>query len=190
MEESACWKRVKRRGSMAAGMPMPVSRTRKTSSLRPSGIMWAESVTLTSPRGVNLIALPTRLKRTCRSRAPSARMVSGTPGSQWRVSTRPVSVAVGRMTRMTASRTARGAVGGGGPQGAGDGVGGGDGLGRCGSKLDLAGLELRETENVIQAGQQTLAGLAKGRDAVALFRREIVVEKQIRRADHAVHRRA
>src|SRR5256885_522672 len=53
-------------------MPMPVSRTVNRRSTSPSGAAapTTSARTTTSPASVNLMALPTRLSRTCRSRRP------------------------------------------------------------------------------------------------------------------------
>ena len=81
VEASACAKASKMTRLLSAGMPMPVSAmaTRKVTA---SGVTASASTcTETSPRSVNLIALPTRLRRIWPSRPVSPIRSSGT--SAW-----------------------------------------------------------------------------------------------------------
>ena len=59
-------------------------------------------------------------------------------------------------------------------------------------RLDVhaAGLDLREIEDVVDDGQQRVAGFADRRDVVALLGVERGVEQQSAHADDGVHRRA
>ena len=59
-------------------------------------------------------------------------------------------------------------------------------------RLDVhaPGLDLREVEDVVDDGEQRVAGLADGADVVALLGVERRVEQQAAHADHRVHRRA
>ena len=78
VDPSACsngWKMV---CNLSAGMPMPVSET-ATCSVTASGVdSSTETAAMTSPRSVNLMALPTRLTRTWRRRPESPIKRSGT----------------------------------------------------------------------------------------------------------------
>ena len=56
--------------------------------------------------------------------------------------------------------------------------------------LELAGLDLREVEDVVDDRQQRLAGVADRLRVVALAGVEVGLEQQIGHADDAVHRRA
>ena len=65
-----------RRRCLSGGMPMPVSVTAKCSATASGSIDCGSTCTTTSPRSVNLIALPTRFMSTCRSRpgSPTSRV--------------------------------------------------------------------------------------------------------------------
>ena len=56
--------------------------------------------------------------------------------------------------------------------------------------LDLAGLELRDIENVIDDGEQRIAGFAHDLRVVALLLIELRPEQQVGHAENRVHRRA
>ena len=71
------------------GMPMPVSATRKPSTTAPASSASFSTCTTTSPWSVNLIAFPTRLTSTWRSRGASPTRRSGTSGAMRPVSSRP-----------------------------------------------------------------------------------------------------
>ena len=82
IEESAWVKVWKIESSFSGAIPIPVSRTEKRSSRSPCPSSPAFSiVTATSPRCVNLIALPTRLISTWRSLSASPTSRVGTSGS-------------------------------------------------------------------------------------------------------------
>ena len=59
-------------------MPGPVSRTLNPSKASPAGPLSRVTWTCTSPRPVNLMALPIKFNSTCRTRAPSVSIKSGT----------------------------------------------------------------------------------------------------------------
>ena len=58
-----------------------------------------------------------------------------------------------------------------------------------GFQLEPARLDLREVQDVVDQGEQRLAGLAHRLRVLALLRRQRRVEQQPRHADHPVHRR-
>ena len=72
-----------------AAIPIPVSRTEKRSSAAPSPTSSTLTVSTTSPRSVNLIALPSRLMSTWRSRTGSPIRRLGTSGRASASSSRP-----------------------------------------------------------------------------------------------------
>ena len=90
VEASACVNASNNTSSLSAAMPMPVSRTSKrtVASASPSSTRLTD--TATSPLSVNLMALPTRLVRTCRSRPGSPRSADGTSASTSAVSSSPL----------------------------------------------------------------------------------------------------
>ena len=59
-----------------------------------------------------------------------------------------------------------------------------------GLEAQLAGLDLREVENVVDDGQQRVGRALDGRREAALARIELGIEQQLGHAEHAVHRRA
>ena len=59
-----------------------------------------------------------------------------------------------------------------------------------GIELELARLDLREVEDVVDDRQQRLAGGGDRLGVLALRLVELGVEQQLAHADHAVHRRA
>ncbi len=128
--------------------------------------------TTTPPAWVNLIALPTRLSSTWRSR----------PGSP--VTTRG-HVRLDRRSRQLEAL----APGRAGPAGR-------DVLDDRAQvevdrlQLELARLDLREVQDVVDDAEQRLARPPNRLGVLALLRRERRVEQQARHADHAVHRRA
>ena len=58
------------------------------------------------------------------------------------------------------------------------------------TRRQLAGLDLREVEDVVDDAEQVLAGALDLRDVVALLGVERGLERQVRHADDRVHRRA
>ena len=82
--ELSAWKKApKMRACLAGGMPMPVSETSNSSRTSPSRRSSRFTWRATSPRSVNLMALPTRLTTICRRRPASPMSESGTSGSTW-----------------------------------------------------------------------------------------------------------
>ena len=59
-----------------------------------------------------------------------------------------------------------------------------------GLDVELAGLDLREVEDVVDDGQQRRAGVVDLADVVALLGGELGLEREVRQADDGVHRRA
>ena len=59
-------------------------------------------------------------------------------------------------------------------------------------RLDVhaPGFDFREIEDIVDDGQQRVAGFADGGDVVVLLGVEFCVEQQSTHADHGVHRRA
>ena len=95
-------------------------------------------VTTTSPRSVNLTALDSRLSSTCRSRVASPTMPAGTPSSTRQPSSSSFSAARGRDESSASSTQSRRSNG-------------------CALELELAGLDLREVEDVVDDVQQRVA---------------------------------
>ena len=129
----------------SVGMPMPVSRTARRISERASSSRSATSavdVTATSPRSVNLMALPTRLSSTCRMRSGVAdRCRPGSVGRHVAGELEPLVVgararAVFSAPRSSCSRRSK----------------------RHRLEVELARLDLREVEDVVDDRQQRLAG--------------------------------
>ena len=171
VELSAWMKGWKSRASVCASMPMPVSvtstRTRVPSSLRRGGDPHGRR----RPRSVNLTALETRLMTTWRRRAASPRSQPGSSPSAATSSSMPFARATGEQHRAAlGDRLAQREVGR--------------------RELDLAGLDLRVVEDVVDDQQQPLAGGAHDLRVLALLRVERRVEQQPGHADHAVERRA
>ena len=102
VELSAWVKASKMLACLSAAMPMPSSDTSK-----PSTTPWAElsctrTLRDTSPRGVNLIALPIRLVSTWRSRPGSPSSSCGTSCSISQVNSRPPTSALSARIRVVA----------------------------------------------------------------------------------------
>ena len=151
---------------------MPVSAISKRSraaSFRRDGR--GATVTDTLPCSVNLIAFPTRLSRTWRSRVGSPQKPDRPTGSiaSWR------SIRFSRAFRPEQTD------------------GGFDHLDQieidC-LELDLPGFELGDVENVVDQGQQRLGAVMHGDRAVALFRVELGLQQQRVHPEDAVHRGA
>ena len=99
-----------KRSRSSAAMPMPVSITSSTSSARsPSDT--TRACNATCPRGVYLMALPTRLMRICRRRSGSVLIFAGSSVSLTTVSSSPRSAARGSIKTPTSSSTVVGSVG-------------------------------------------------------------------------------
>ena len=108
MPASAWVKGVNKRASASPAMPMPVSRTSTRRRSPASVTSSARTRTATSPRSVNLIALPTRFNSTCsmRSPSPSSRPGGSAGGSMRRVRPLPCAACPIRLSTL-ASRAAR-----------------------------------------------------------------------------------
>ena len=75
---------------LSAGMPMPCRGRRSAGRpRRPACSSSRHAGRRPRPRSVNLMALPTRLTSTCRSRPGSPTSASGTSGATWQASSRP-----------------------------------------------------------------------------------------------------
>ena len=86
-------------------MPSPVSVTAAESAIGPPAASGgvASTVSDTCPASVNLIALPSRLRRIWRSRVTSPTTTRGVPGRMSPTSSRPFSVARAAMSSSAAS---------------------------------------------------------------------------------------
>ena len=92
-------------------MPRPVSRTR-TCTFTPSPSCGSGATsTVTSPRSVNLIELPTRLRSTCPSRPGSPTRPSGTSGATRYASSSPLACASGATVLRVSATVSRSANG-------------------------------------------------------------------------------
>ena len=80
VELSAWLKASKTSRCFSGGMPIPVSETSTCRVTLPSPSASGPTVTTTSPRSVNLMALVSRLRRICRSFSGSARTTCGSSG--------------------------------------------------------------------------------------------------------------
>ena len=151
---------------------MPVSRTEKVSStLDPRRSACELTVSTTSPASVNFTALESRFSMIWRSR-----VTSPTNGG------RDVAFEHVGGVQMLFDGARRDEV-----------ERGFDALAQVeGLRLDVhaAGFDLREVQDVVDDGQQRVAGFADGRDVVVLLGVELGVEQQPAHADHRVHRRA
>ena len=127
-------------------------------------------VSWTKPRSVNLRALLTRLLTTWRSRTGSPMIRRGAAGS-----TR-------RRGRGSFARALR--------EQAGHGLGHSSTSTGTLFELQLAGLDLREVEDVVDDRQQALARLGDHLGEAALARRHVACRQQLGHHHDAVHRRA
>jgi len=93
VDPSACVNDSKMLPSLSGGMPMPVSATEKHSPTSFSPSVSRSTRNSTSPRCVNLIALPIRFTTTCRSLPGSPTSSSGTSWAMRHTSSRPFSCA-------------------------------------------------------------------------------------------------
>ena len=156
----------------SAGMPIPVSRTAKRSSTRPSRSGPGSTSRLTSPRGVNLMALSSRLTRIWRRRAGVAldgRRERPSATRQWRAS--PLLCAFGRQDPhrlvQALAQDERG-----------------------GLDLQLAGLDLRDVQDVVDHAEQRRAAAAGRGHVLPLGRRERGLEEEAHHPQHGVQRGA
>ena len=172
VEPSACANASKISRCFSGGMPMPVSLTEKASvdaSLRPARRL--ATSTSTSPAAVNLIALPTRLTITCRSRAASPTTSGGTSGATRETSSSPFWCARTPRVRSVSPMSSRRSNG-------------------SGHEVEPAGLDAREVQQVVDQAEQRLGRVLERRQVLALHAPQRRVEQQLRHADHRVHRRA
>ena len=165
--------RTRRRcsSSLSCGMPMPVSVTRNRRVTSSAVSRSTATSRITSPLSVNLIAFPTRLRITCRSRPGSPTTASGTSGAMRHASSSPFLGGAGRQQLDAVfHRVAE--------------------VERCPIEREAPGVDLRHVEDVVDDRQQRLGGLSGRADVVALLSREPGVEREVRHADDRVHRRA
>src|SRR6218665_939450 len=165
-------------------MPSPVSRTAKRSRA-PARMSSAVPTSMaTSPRAVNLIALPIRLCSTCliRDASPSAWR-----GSVWLMRSEnasPLSRAVPPRRRATFSAARRAA------EQAADFVDGLAQVDRAGIDGQLARFDAGEIEDVVDQREQMAARAGHDGDLLALLRVERRALEQLGHAEDAVQRRA
>ena len=108
VEASAWEKGWNRRAATSGEMPMPVSVTSKRTSAESGRLLGrARTCTITSPRSVNLTALPTRFSRTWRSRPGSPADRAGTSGRPVAASSRPLACARSASSPTTSSTASR-----------------------------------------------------------------------------------
>ena len=119
------------------------------STARSLDFLRTDTATTTSPRSVNLIALPTRLTSTWRSRPESPIRASGTSGAIRQASSRPLACArSARVCKVSSSASRR-------PNGA-------------SVEAQLAGLDLGEVEDVVDDRQQRLGRALDQAEVLAL----------------------
>ena len=124
--------------------------------------------TTTSPSSVNLMALPTRLSSTCRSRPASPTRASGTSGCTWQTSSSPFLWArTARARRVSPDRRPQREVG------------------RV--QLQLAGLDLGEVEQVVDDAEQVVGRGLDRLQALPLVLGQRRVEGQLGHAEDGVH---
>ena len=185
---SACWNASKISMCLSAGMPMPVSVTRKATT------PWAGSAaaarrrrswkmarggagrtsSVTDPLSVNLTALDSRLLRTCSRRWRSVSSSAGAPWSTLTVRVRPFWSVRGR--------NARRQIGG--------QIGESEGRRR---QLHLPRLDLGQVEDVADEGEQVGAGAVDAAGELDLLVGEVavrVVGQELGQDEQAVQRRA
>ena len=152
-------------------MPVSVTATCSTPSSA-VGRTPSRHGTTTSPFSVNLIALPTRLTSTWRSRPESAiKRVRARRTGRRRCSSSPFSWARSasasqRVVERVAQRELRRV------------------------EVKLARFDLREVEDVVDELQQRVRRALHHAEILALLRRQLGVERELGHADDAVHRRA
>ena len=151
VEPSAWAKASKISSCLSRGMPMPVSATRKPSTTAPASSASFSTCTTTSPCSVNLIALPTRLTRTWRSRGASPTRRSGTSGAMRPASSRPFWCARRPSVRRVSPRASRGSN-------------------SAGRSSKPPRLDLREVEDVVDEPQERLRRVLEGDHVLPLLR--------------------
>ena len=130
---------------------MPVSATRKPSTTAPASSASFSTCTTTSPWSVNLIALPTRLTSTWRSRGASPTRRSGTSGAMRPASSRPFWWARRPSVRRVSPRASRRS----------------NSVGRSSKPPRL---DLREVEDVVDEPEQRFRRVLEGDHVLALPR--------------------
>ena len=156
----------------AGDVPTPESETRTRRVARPaSSASSRPTCTRTKPTLVNFTALPSRFTSTCRRRAGSAMILDGQPH-----------VLIPHDVEVLLVRA--------------DGDGAEGVVHHRGQvewhvlHFDPAGLDARQVHHVVHHRDDGLGRTADGLEIVPLGRRERRVERQLRHAQHAVHRRA
>ena len=171
VDPSAWLKASKMCACLFSGMPMPVSVTENCSFVDPACLESSRTAITMRPRSVNLSALPTRLVSTCFSRTGSPTTALGRPGARSVLSSSPFFAACGRQQLHDVGHCAGQAE-------------------RNRLELQLARLDLREVEDVVEDREQRLRRIAHRAEAVLLIRRQLGVQGHGRHADDPVHRRA
>ena len=169
VEPSAWAKASKISSCLSRGMPIPVSATRKPSTTAPASSDCFSTCTTTSPRSVNLMALPTRLTRTWRSRGPSPTRRSGTSGAIRPASSRPFWCARRPSVRRVSPRVSRRSN-------------------SAGFEVEPPRLDLREVEHVVDEPEERLRRVLEGEQVLPLLGGEGRVEQQLGHPDDGVHR--
>ena len=158
-------------GICSAGMPIPVSVTLHRSRTRSRVADAIDTAIETRPSSVNLTALPARLSSTWRRRPPSASTRAGHVGPTAAVHLQPL---------LRGHR----------PQQADDVVHQGADVDPLRHEIELARLDLREVEDVVDDRQQRLRRPERDAHPLALLVGERLLEQQLEHAGDAVHRRA
>ncbi len=172
VDMSACEKGWNNFAACSRVMPMPVSRTENLScTFSPVLSKPGRCRSRISPRSVNLTALLTKLVRIWPRRSGSPSSVSGMAGRH-----------MGQELQALLVRLLRGERGDRTDDLVEPEIGG--------LEVELAGLDLREIEDVVDDGEQRGAGVVDLADVVALFRVERGFEGEVGEADDGVHRRA
>ena len=164
-------RRPRRASAAVGGIPMPVSLTAKWRQTSSSVRDRTSTRSTTSPRSVNLMALPTRLTTTWQRRW-------GSPDERVRHVGRDV---VGEFQPFLVG--AHGERGHGVVEGVAE-------VEIDEIQVELAGLDLGEVEDVVDHGQQVIGRELHHAEVLALLGGQLGVEGQLGHADDAVHRRA
>ena len=149
---------------------MPVSRTVRCTRHDPDRAGSASRSTTTSPASVNLTAFESRLSSTWRRRAASPLIAAGTPSPTRRADLQAL---LGRARRDDVEGLLDAH-----PE-----------IERLALELELARLDLRVVEDVVDHVQERVAAGADDFGELALLRRELGAEEQPGHPDHRVHRR-
>src|SRR6266702_146189 len=170
VEVSACRNGAKMIACFSSSIPTPVSLTMKwqVSSPRSQDRGWTR--TTTRPRSVNLMALPTRLKRIWRNLTGSPSSASGVSGAISQASSRPflrASSASVFMASPTLSHNENRVV-----------------------STSSRRLDLREIQDVVDDRQEGCAGDPHELEVLALLRGQSRLQGELGHPDDGVHRRA